>query len=170
MSLYRDALCFGLRKSCLRCPPLLCPEPIHSIVVPDEDYLEKVQALCKKHNVLLICDEIQTVRLAALSRTRVLRLTVIVHTGSRAHGQATLLPAQPERQARHGPPRQGPFWRRVPRFVRPVETGRPPHDQAGRARFDLRWCKSRPFFAQDIRQRGPDSLKLCTDDLSAPST
>ncbi|GAA6005977.1 ornithine-oxo-acid transaminase [Rhodotorula paludigena] len=38
-------------------------EPIQGeagIVVPDEDYLEKVQALCKKHNVLLICDEIQT--------------------------------------------------------------------------------------------------------------
>lgn len=33
-----------------------------SIVVPDEDYLERVQALCKKHNVLLICDEVQTVR------------------------------------------------------------------------------------------------------------
>jgi hypothetical protein len=34
----------------------------HSIVVPDDDYLEKVQALCRKHNVLLICDEVQTVR------------------------------------------------------------------------------------------------------------
>jgi bifunctional pyridoxal-dependent enzyme with beta-cystathionase and maltose regulon repressor activities len=32
------------------------------IVVPPEGYLAKVQALCKKHNVLLICDEIQTVR------------------------------------------------------------------------------------------------------------
>jgi ornithine--oxo-acid transaminase len=31
-------------------------------MVPDDDYLEKVQALCKKHNVLLICDEVQTVR------------------------------------------------------------------------------------------------------------
>ncbi|GAA5958308.1 hypothetical protein JCM21900_001346 [Sporobolomyces salmonicolor] len=38
-------------------------EPIQGeagIVVPDEDYLEKVQALCMKHNVLLICDEVQT--------------------------------------------------------------------------------------------------------------
>ncbi|KAG9235673.1 putative ornithine aminotransferase [Amylocarpus encephaloides] len=38
-------------------------EPIQGeagVVVPDEDYLTKVQALCKKHNVLLICDEIQT--------------------------------------------------------------------------------------------------------------
>ncbi|GAA6027820.1 hypothetical protein JCM8097_001732 [Rhodosporidiobolus ruineniae] len=38
-------------------------EPIQGeagIVVPAEDYLEKVQALCKKHNVLLICDEVQT--------------------------------------------------------------------------------------------------------------
>ncbi|GAA6053214.1 hypothetical protein JCM3770_000035 [Rhodotorula araucariae] len=38
-------------------------EPIQGeagIVVPDDDYLEKVQALCRKHNVLLICDEVQT--------------------------------------------------------------------------------------------------------------
>ncbi|KAI0010307.1 ornithine aminotransferase [Xylariaceae sp. FL0662B] len=38
-------------------------EPIQGeagVVVPDDDYLTKVQALCKKHNVLLICDEIQT--------------------------------------------------------------------------------------------------------------
>jgi len=31
------------------------------IVVPPEGYLKKVAELCKKHNVLLICDEIQTV-------------------------------------------------------------------------------------------------------------
>lgn len=38
-------------------------EPIQGeagIVVPAPDYLEKVHALCKKHNVLLIADEIQT--------------------------------------------------------------------------------------------------------------
>lgn len=38
-------------------------EPIQGeagVVVPDEDYLVKVQELCKKHNVLFICDEIQT--------------------------------------------------------------------------------------------------------------
>ncbi|KAK4998927.1 hypothetical protein LTR28_013535, partial [Elasticomyces elasticus] len=38
-------------------------EPIQGeagIIVPDEDYLSKVKALCEKHNVLLICDEIQT--------------------------------------------------------------------------------------------------------------
>ncbi|KAI1769051.1 ornithine aminotransferase [Hypoxylon sp. FL1150] len=38
-------------------------EPIQGeagVVVPDDDYLEKVHALCKKHNVLMICDEIQT--------------------------------------------------------------------------------------------------------------
>jgi len=38
-------------------------EPIQGeagVVVPDDDYLTKVQQLCKKHNVLLICDEIQT--------------------------------------------------------------------------------------------------------------
>ncbi|KAK3374958.1 pyridoxal phosphate-dependent transferase [Podospora didyma] len=38
-------------------------EPIQGeagVVVPDDDYLQKVAELCKKHNVLLICDEIQT--------------------------------------------------------------------------------------------------------------
>lgn len=37
------------------------PHPASSIVVPDEGYLSKVHELCKQHNVLLICDEIQTV-------------------------------------------------------------------------------------------------------------
>lgn len=32
----------------------------HRIMVPDDGYLVKVHNLCKKHNVLLICDEIQT--------------------------------------------------------------------------------------------------------------
>ncbi|GJJ14021.1 hypothetical protein Clacol_008278 [Clathrus columnatus] len=38
-------------------------EPIQGeagIVVPDDGYLARVHSLCKKHNVLLICDEIQT--------------------------------------------------------------------------------------------------------------
>lgn len=38
-------------------------EPIQGeagVVVPDDDYLSKVAELCKKHNVLFICDEIQT--------------------------------------------------------------------------------------------------------------
>jgi len=38
-------------------------EPIQGeagVVVPDDDYLQRVAELCKKHNVLLICDEIQT--------------------------------------------------------------------------------------------------------------
>jgi len=38
-------------------------EPIKGeggIIVPPEGYLKAVAALCKKHNVLLICDEIQT--------------------------------------------------------------------------------------------------------------
>src|SRR5262249_45446049 len=38
-------------------------EPIQGeagIVVPPEGYLSQVADLCKKHNVLLICDEIQT--------------------------------------------------------------------------------------------------------------
>ena len=38
-------------------------EPIQGeagIVVPEDSYLQEVRALCDKHNVLLICDEIQT--------------------------------------------------------------------------------------------------------------
>ena len=38
-------------------------EPIQGeagIVVPDDSYLREVRVLCDKHNVLLICDEIQT--------------------------------------------------------------------------------------------------------------
>ncbi|TDZ37030.1 Ornithine aminotransferase [Colletotrichum spinosum] len=38
-------------------------EPIQGeagVVVPDDDYLKQVSELCKKHNVLFICDEIQT--------------------------------------------------------------------------------------------------------------
>lgn len=38
-------------------------EPIQGeagIVVPDDNYLREVKALCVEHNVLLICDEIQT--------------------------------------------------------------------------------------------------------------
>ncbi|KAL2155859.1 hypothetical protein VTH82DRAFT_601 [Thermothelomyces myriococcoides] len=38
-------------------------EPIQGeagVVVPDDDYLTRVHELCRRHNVLLICDEIQT--------------------------------------------------------------------------------------------------------------
>ena len=38
-------------------------EPIQGeagIVVPDDDYLRQVRALCDKHHILLICDEIQS--------------------------------------------------------------------------------------------------------------
>ena len=35
-------------------------------MIPPEGYLRGVAELCKKHNVLLICDEIQTVGLLIL--------------------------------------------------------------------------------------------------------
>jgi len=46
-------------------------EPIQGdagIVVPPEGYLRQVHELCTQHNVLLICDEIQTVRQRSLSK------------------------------------------------------------------------------------------------------
>lgn len=55
-------------------------EPIQGeagIVVPDEDYLAKAHELCKKHQVLLICDEIQT----GIARTG--RLLCSEHSGVR---------------------------------------------------------------------------------------
>jgi len=33
---------------------------MNRIYVPDDGYLAKVSEICKKYNVLLICDEIQT--------------------------------------------------------------------------------------------------------------
>jgi ornithine--oxo-acid transaminase len=38
-------------------------EPIQGeagVVVPDDTYLPAIKALCEKHNVLLIADEVQT--------------------------------------------------------------------------------------------------------------
>lgn len=32
----------------------------YSIFVPDDGYLTKCQEICKRHNVLFMCDEIQT--------------------------------------------------------------------------------------------------------------
>lgn len=55
-------------------------EPIQGeagIVVPDDDYLSRVHALCKKHNVLLICDEVQT----GIARTG--KLLCCEHSGVR---------------------------------------------------------------------------------------
>ncbi|KAK9472616.1 pyridoxal phosphate-dependent transferase [Dipodascopsis tothii] len=53
-------------------------EPIQGeagVVVPDDDYLPRVAALCKKHNVLLIADEIQT----GIARTG--RMLCVDHAG-----------------------------------------------------------------------------------------
>ena len=37
------------------------------VVIPPVGYLQKVRELCTKHNVLLICDEIQTVSFSIAS-------------------------------------------------------------------------------------------------------
>ena len=58
-------------------------EPIQGeggIIVPDEDYLAKCAEICKKHNVLFICDEIQT----GLGRTG--ELLAVDHAGVKPDG------------------------------------------------------------------------------------
>jgi len=60
------------------------------VVVPDEGYLARVQALCKKHNVLLICDEIQTVCMPSYCLNHLLSIHVI---GSRENRKDAVQPA-----------------------------------------------------------------------------
>lgn len=63
-----------------------------SIVVPDEGYLAKCHELCKKYNVLLICDEIQTVRIPVLLLSEIQYLFVLFQSeGPLPHGQDALL-------------------------------------------------------------------------------
>jgi hypothetical protein len=59
------------RRLFLYTQALLSVFDVYRIVVPEDGYLAKVHQLCKKHNVLLICDEIQTVSGAALFYTPV---------------------------------------------------------------------------------------------------
>ena len=76
-------------------------EPIQGeagIVVPDDNYLSEIRALCDKHNVLLICDEIQT----GIARTGKLL----------CHEWSGIKP-------RHGPPRQSHLGRHVSSLLRP---------------------------------------------------
>ena len=53
---------YGQKTAAFICEPI---QGEAGIVVPDDDYLAQVHALCKKHNVLFICDEIQ----AGIGRT-----------------------------------------------------------------------------------------------------
>lgn len=58
----KDALRLAFEKAGPNLAAFLV-EPIQGeagIVVPNDDYLQEARALCDKHNVLLICDEIQT--------------------------------------------------------------------------------------------------------------
>lgn len=67
------------------------------IIVPVDGYLSKVQALCKKHNVLLICDEIQTV----CPGSSVSYPNSNWHTGSLSHREDARLRIR-EHPTRHG--------------------------------------------------------------------
>ncbi|KAH7182568.1 pyridoxal phosphate-dependent transferase [Fusarium flagelliforme] len=53
---------YGSKAAAFICEPI---QGEAGIIVPDEDYLSQVAALCKRHNVLFICDEIQ----AGIGRT-----------------------------------------------------------------------------------------------------
>lgn len=53
---------YGSKTAAFICEPI---QGEAGIIVPDDDYLAQVDALCKKHNVLFICDEIQ----AGIGRT-----------------------------------------------------------------------------------------------------
>lgn len=100
-------------------------EPIQGeagIVVPPQGYLAAVSALCKKHNVLLICDEIQTV--SACFSSLQLSADSFPTTGSVPHRQDVVLRAR-QHQARYGSPRKGSIRRRyvdmnVPARIRPL--------------------------------------------------
>jgi acetylornithine/succinyldiaminopimelate/putrescine aminotransferase len=57
------------------------------VVVPDDGYLAKAQQLLKKHNALLIADEVQT----GLARTGESRSTSSTSRGNRKQLQQQLL-------------------------------------------------------------------------------
>ena len=52
------------------------------MVVPQEGYLSKVKALCKRYNILLIADEVQT----GLGRSVVERRHQMMHAGRKETG------------------------------------------------------------------------------------
>jgi len=78
---HRETLCTPVRlwhiTATERCHPLTPHPSAHMltcrIYVPDDGYLAKCAEICKKYNVLLICDEIQT----GLCRTG--KMYVITH-------------------------------------------------------------------------------------------
>lgn len=59
---------------------------LYRIIVPEDGYLAEVHALCKMHNVLLICDEIQTVCTSPFHRSLVLT-EFACHLGLVPNGQ-----------------------------------------------------------------------------------
>lgn len=65
-------------------------EPIQGeagVVVPDEDYLERIHGLCKKHQVLFIADEIQT----GIARTGRMLASYDIHSKDRNYQPDVLI-------------------------------------------------------------------------------
>ena len=60
---------------------ILLTLPSFRIVVPPAGYLQKVRELCTKYNVLLICDEIQTVSFYCAAEPELITQRALVHRG-----------------------------------------------------------------------------------------
>ena len=81
-------------------------EPIQGeagIVVPPEGYFRQVRELCTQHKVLLICDEIQTVRQCLLSKIPIV-LTLWIRLGPLSDRQNVVRGAR-----RHSPGHSSPW-------------------------------------------------------------
>jgi Aminotransferase class-III len=94
-------------------------EPIQGeagIVIPPTGYLRQVRELCSQHNVLLICDEIQTVRCTSLPIKGLTR--ICVRTGPFEDRQVTVCRAR-RHPPGHCPSRQSSVWGCVSRIRRP---------------------------------------------------
>ena len=121
-------------------------EPIQGeagIIIPDDDYLERCQFLCRKHNVLLICDEIQT----GLGRTGKLYVQkqLSLHWLQKSRNVLkpetllqALLPTQSAREARHRNAGKSSFWGSVSGLCGFGTEGGDADNKVWRTWFDVR--------------------------------